>query len=374
MTKSDFVPEMSTLAQTDFEDEPLVAEVTNIARPPRTRRFTLVLVGVAVFALIAGVVHFHAPGQLSEMETQGTLAEFGVPQNAATPALDSMSVADFIGSKHLAGVAGYVFKTECPKYNPGCNVADVFNSNMKEQLEKLEKGPFGWLYTILDKHHITAEQQQILMKVLSMAHDKRFLRIGEIVAKTVKRWAPQGKKVVHQKVREALIQYSNEHGSYGLPQGFNSSKVDDQTLEIMMHSGVLRTIPDDTGSRRLLPPSAQWQITLGTGVPSLLSLVLLIFMILQKAKVVHMPLMFRIVLAWIDGVLGTITCIATVLLGCPFVFLLYWLDCWLLFGNNPAEVETVEAKIPWWEPVMKKLPGLNGQARKLLAMDSRIGA
>lgn len=87
----------------------------------------------------------------------------------------------------------------------------------------------------------------------------------------------------------------------------------------------------------------------------------------------------KTVIMWGNVIGGGITCVASLMLLCPFVFLQYWLNAWLLYSNKLSDMQ--KAHIPFWK-LMQKLPGLNPNSTtpkppvsgRLLLADPRFAA
>jgi hypothetical protein len=355
---------------------------------------------VSVSAVLLGALMIYGASKVRAAPTQHTVTDEAVapvakgprlyaaspnPSKpvATTPKQDaSMTIAEFVTTRRLSEVAADALDQKCPIFKPHCDREQNFVALMHKQLGHLEKHDAG-LAQQLHNTTMSPDQQDLLVNLLRLIHNQTVLRIGATVAQTVKHWAAHGHEVVHEKVKEALVRYSKEHGAAGVPPVNASSrhKEDSSMWTVLMHPKMLSMIGDEPTApsapvqqqpavRRLDPiVIMQWI----WGVDVLLRLVLLIFQILNKTKTVIMPTWMKTTIMWLNVVGGGITCVLTILILCPIVFLQYWFNAWLLYGNDISELQ--EQNIPFWK-LLEKLPGLKptGVPSRLLLADPRFAA
>jgi hypothetical protein len=292
-------------------------------------------------------------------------------------------------SRRLSQTITTNFDTKCANDQPICNPEVVFASEVQRFLTLLKKDA-PEIYKILADNKLTIAQQEIIMRALPLAHNKKVLELGEIVSETVKRWKKFGSKIVHEKVGQAIDQYLRGHGNAGIPQMASSQpNVGNSSLWLSrLDPDLLAVVPKDATARRLQASSIDQShypdlimagvtiVIVGASIVALqlvLGIVYLVFSILNYMGKIDLPYMLKYVSMWIKGVMGSIECLTVV--ACPFVFLSYWLDAWLSFGHNPSDMEG-RGDMPGipWDFLLRLLPGLNHDNRKLLGADARIAA
>jgi len=286
------------------------------------------------------------------------------------------------------------FDVKCMNDQPICNPEIVFASEIEKFLKNMKKVS-PEVHEILAKGKLSKTQQELIMKVLPLAHNAKILELGAIIGETVKRWEKSGSRVVNEKVKEAMDHYLEDHGSSGIPKIASSqpntgnasmwlSRLEPELISVVRKDdgkgaefGHVLSQQDEghLSARRMNSDEIILGLVIAgsivTGLVLILGLIYLVFEVLNYTGQFELPLAFKKVTFWINGVLGTIECLGIV--NCPFVFLSYWLDAWLLFGHKPSELKGLP-----WDFLLKHLPGLNhGDEpgwRRLLAADSHISS
>lgn len=342
--------------------------------PPNQRRrvmwFSLALVGMVAAALAAAKVFRNSKPQAANPADFQQLFESEVGDQP-------VQASKFITSRSLAQVGAYSFDMKCPADQPICNPEVVFASKMQKSLEMLKKVAPD-IYEELDKNTLTKEQQELILKVSLLVKNKEVLEEGQVVAETVKHWSDSGTEVVHAKVKEALLKFSKEHGNEqdtGAPKMLFSQpgSGDSSIWEALMEPHLLSQIAgkEEDGVARQLsndPNRVTFGDVLGGFFGFMFPYIFLIFEILHYNNVLIMDKMLRVVYMWFSGISGSIGCLA--IASCPPIFLIYWFNAWLLFGNKPSEMKGVP-----WDFMLKHLPGLNHKDYgRLLAADPLIAA
>jgi hypothetical protein len=287
-----------------------------------------------------------------------------------------MTAAAFITSRSLAQVGAFSFDAKCPMEQPICNPEVVFAAEMKKGLETMKKIAPD-IYEVLNTNTLTPTQQEMILRISLLLKNKEVLGEGQVVAETVKHWATAGAEVVHAKVQEALLKYRNEHGTL---QDTGSPKIDISQpgsgnvsmWEVLMEPHLLSHIRDTEKDGQVARQLHNEDVVTAGDVFGgffgwMFPFVFLIFEILHYNHILLMHKMMRVIFMWFSGVSGSIVCLS--IAACPPVFLAYWLQAWLLFGNKPSEMKGVP-----WDFMLRHLPGLQGTTRKLAAVDPLIAA
>jgi hypothetical protein len=340
--------------------------------------------GIAAVGVYPSIVKADAEeahhGTTGVADTEQALRRHIDEQILASPEQPPITVADFVKSRRLSDVAAAAFDATCPMFQSDCDLGEHFNSDLHKEWKTLHEHDPEFAKQ-LQNTTVTEPQQRIIMELLPLAHNKDVINLGQHVAWTVKRWAREGEKVVHEKVRLALADYSKEHGIPWTPPSNSSRPAQEGAWRALMNPNMLAMIGDDNhtdskqlASRRLFQadPMVILQSVLGGG--ALLRLILLVFQILHKTNVVILPLWLKATIMWGNLIGGGIACIATILLWCPILFLQYWFNAWLMFSNQPLELDDWHIA-PFGHWMRVHLPGFGVvEKRSLLAMDPRIAA
>jgi hypothetical protein len=341
----------------------------------------LAIGAVAVIAAVGVYPSVTAPGGSSKAAAP-VAAGVRADQQIVTANVEPPStIADFVKSRRLSAVAAPAFDAKCPMFQSDCNLPEHFNLQLDKELKALHEHDPAFAQA-LHNTTITAAEQRIILELLPLAHDKNVIDLGQTIAGTVKRWAGKGEQVVHTKVREALEAYSKKLGiAWSAPTNASSS-AREGAWKALMDSKMLSLIgvdadgDDQVASRQLFQADPMVVLQSVLGVGSLLRLVLFVFQILHKTKVVILPLWLKATIMWGNLVGGGLACIATILLWCPILFLQYWFNAWLLFSNRPTQLDDWHIA-PFGHWMRTHLPGFagpNATHRLLLAMDPRIAA
>lgn len=353
----------------------LLSEHPNSRMESRGRGRIIMLGGVGV---VATFIAFLAITQAWKPPAPGPMTK-NVEELYNTEVIPEVtSPTEFMTSRRLAQAVALNLDVKCEIDQPLCNPEVEFASAMNKLVGHMKKFAPD-VYEILKDKKLTKSHQEFVIKLVSLAHNTKLLQLGEIVAKTVKRWDKSGSKVVHEKVKEAIDEYYRTHGGEGIPKMDSSntgnasmwlSRVDPEIISDVREEGDRKLTDADVTASGIAMQKGFQKIgaIVGAivGAADLLGVIYLILEILHYTGQLELGLQFRKVVIWIYGFVGSIECLGIVT--CPFVFLAYWLDVWLSFGRKPSEMKGIP-----WDFMMKNLPGLNGKSR-LLAADPRVAA
>jgi hypothetical protein len=377
----------------DVEDTSSSSDEERESSMPIFRKIALTF-GVLTIGMVFSIAIFAIYPSLTSSGSQDGKSATGkieqtLRKQAEAVVEPPMTIAKFVTTRRLAEVAAPAFDAKCPVFQPQCDLVGHFKSQLQKEFKTLSEHD-----ALLAKHlyntTVTPAEQRLILDILPLAHNKSVIGLGQLIAQTVKRWASKGEKVVHEKVRETLIQYSKDKGiELDLPA--SASRPGAWTP--LMHPKVLALIGGDSASEPVAPVVSRGAfpemrrlftdpltresrfsvaaITSVFGAGALLRLTLFIFQILHKTKVVALPLWMRATIMWGNLAGGAITCIATILIWCPILFLQYWFNAWLLFSNKPRELDDWHVA-PFGAWMRDHLPGFRG--RRLLAVDPRMAA